>query len=38
MTIQSNGFRRNIEDSFMEKHSWLARVKMIENALLKEEL
>lgn len=38
MSLHATVYRKNIEDSFMEKHSWLARVKKIENALLKEEL
>jgi glycosyltransferase involved in cell wall biosynthesis len=38
MALDSDKYRKNIEDSFMEKHSWLARVKKVESALIKEEL
>ncbi|TYS63775.1 glycosyltransferase family 4 protein [Bacillus infantis] len=38
MAEQSDSLRENIMNSFMKKHSWLARVEKVKNTLVKEEL
>ncbi|WP_436373703.1 glycosyltransferase [Cytobacillus sp. BC1816] len=38
MAVDTEKFRYNIQQSFVEEHSWKARVKKVKSALLKEEL
>jgi glycosyltransferase involved in cell wall biosynthesis len=38
MLSHSLTLRKNIEETFMEKHSWLSRVKTVQKTLMKEEL
>ncbi|MEH7522593.1 glycosyltransferase [Bacillus sp. JJ1503] len=36
MALKATGYRENIQNTFLQKHSWTARVEKIKNALVKE--